>query len=103
MNTDEKVKNGTASRQNVTCIMAGRGWWVSTVPVRILRAQGWPMELKLTVEERDLLLQILEEHHRDLLWEIAHTDHHHFKHVLKSKERVLESLQEKLVGELTPR
>ena len=103
MNPDEKVKNGTASPANVTCIMAGGREWVSTVSVRIPRAQGWPMELKLTVEERDLLLQILEEHHRDLLWEIAHTDHHHFKHVLKSKESVLESLQEKLAGELARR
>lgn len=58
------------------------------------------MELKLTVEERDLLLQVLEEHHRDLVWEIAHTDHHHFKQVLKIKAKLLEGLQEKVVGEL---
>ena len=61
------------------------------------------MELHLSAEQRDLLLEILEERHRELLWEMAHTDHHHFKQVLRSKERVVESMLEKVAGELAAR
>ncbi|MGI9101366.1 MAG: hypothetical protein ACR2IF_02875 [Terriglobales bacterium] len=58
------------------------------------------MELHLTSDERQLLQEILLDRHRDLLREIAHTDHHHFKQVLKTKEKVLAALVEKLAGEL---
>ena len=37
------------------------------------------MELTLSSEEQQLLLQILEQRHRELLKEISHTDHHQFK------------------------
>lgn len=61
------------------------------------------MEITLTTEEQELLKEILEERHRELRKEIFKTDHHHFKEVLKAKEKVMESLLEKLgARELAP-
>jgi hypothetical protein len=54
------------------------------------------MELTLTTAERELLLEILEQHHRELFREIARTDHREFKSVLKNKETLLESVINKL-------
>ncbi len=54
------------------------------------------MELHLTPQEQELLTEILEEHHRELRQEIFHTDHHDFKMALKEKERILESLLDKV-------
>jgi hypothetical protein len=53
---------------------------------------GTITSLTLTEEERDLMQEILEERHRTLLLEISHTDHHHFKVVLRKKAEMLESL-----------
>ena len=50
------------------------------------------MELQLTPEERELLLELLEEHHRCLVLEIARTDHQHFRQVMRTKQKVLEEL-----------
>ena len=54
------------------------------------------MELYLTSEQRQLLQEILEERHRELLREIAHTDHLHFKEVLRVKVKMVESLLEEV-------
>jgi hypothetical protein len=54
------------------------------------------MELTLTSSERELLLEILKEHHHELFREICRTDHREFKSVLKSKEKLLESVISKL-------
>ena len=54
------------------------------------------MEMMLTNEEGQLLLEILEDHHRELFREIAQTDHREFKSVLKNKETLLESVINKL-------
>ena len=61
------------------------------------------MELHLTSDQRQLLQEILEERHRELLREIAHTDHHHFKEVLRTKARAVESLVDKVADELVTR
>jgi hypothetical protein len=53
-------------------------------------------ELALNDEERNLISEILEERQRSLLMEIAKTDHHDFKLVLQKKERLLESLLDRL-------
>jgi hypothetical protein len=53
---------------------------------------GTMTSLTLTEEEKDLMQEILEERHRTLLLEISHTDHHHFKVVLRKKAEMLESL-----------
>jgi len=54
------------------------------------------MELTLTVEERELVLEILGHRHRELLREISHTDHHEFKLALRKKEQLLESIENRL-------
>jgi len=54
------------------------------------------MELTLTTAEREFLLEILEEHHRELFREISATDHREFRSVLKNKETLLESVVNKL-------
>lgn len=56
------------------------------------------MELTLSVEEQELLLNILEERHSELLKEIWHTDKHEFKKLLRRKEELLESLVCRLKG-----
>jgi hypothetical protein len=54
------------------------------------------MELTLTSAERELLLEILEQHQHELLREIAKAKHQEFKSALKNKEKTLESLANKL-------
>jgi len=53
------------------------------------------MELLLTSDEGELLLEVLEEHHRALLREISRTKHHEFKLALKNKEKLLVSILDK--------
>jgi len=53
---------------------------------------GTTVSLALSAEERELIQEILEERHRTLLVEISHTDHHHFKTVLRKKAELLESV-----------
>lgn len=54
------------------------------------------MELKLETEEQELLLDILEQRHRDLLTEISHTDYREFKQELRRKEMLLDSMLSRL-------
>jgi hypothetical protein len=54
------------------------------------------MELTLTNEERELLLEVLEERHRELLREISRTHHHEFRAALRKNERLLENIVNKL-------
>ena len=54
------------------------------------------MELTLTIEERELLLEILGERHSALLREISHTDHREFKLALRKREKLLESVVDRL-------
>jgi len=54
------------------------------------------MELTLTVEEWELLLEILDERHSALLREISHTDHREFKIALRRREKLLESVVNRL-------
>jgi hypothetical protein len=61
------------------------------------------MELHLTSDQRRLLQEILEERHRELLREIAHTDHLHFKEVLRKKAKALESILEGVAEESVKR
>jgi hypothetical protein len=50
------------------------------------------ISLTLSDAEKDLVQEILEERHRTLLLEISHTDHHHFKTLLRKKLDLLESV-----------
>jgi len=54
------------------------------------------MELTLSTEEQQLLLDILEQRHGELLKEISHTDHHEFKQALRKNEKLLESVLSRL-------
>jgi hypothetical protein len=54
------------------------------------------MELTLTLDEHQLLLEVLEGRQRELLHEIARTNHHRFKVALKNNERLLQVLIAKL-------
>jgi hypothetical protein len=54
------------------------------------------MELTLTHAEQELLMEILQEHHRELFRKIARTDHRELKGVLKNKEVLLDSMINKL-------
>jgi hypothetical protein len=54
------------------------------------------MELTLTSDERELLLEVLEGRQRELLREIARANHYQFEIALKNNERLLENLLGKL-------
>ena len=56
------------------------------------------MDLTLTYDEVELLVGILEQRHRELLKEIAHTDHHQFRKSLRKNEKTLESILIRLRG-----
>lgn len=54
------------------------------------------MELKLSAEEQEFLLNVLEQRRQELLAEISHTDRREFKQGLCSDENLLESLLSRL-------
>ncbi len=54
------------------------------------------MELRLTAEEENLLLGLLQEHQTHLLREIAKADHHEFRDGLRNRCTVLERIIDKL-------
>ncbi len=54
------------------------------------------MELRLTEEEREFLMDVLGQHQHELLREISRTHHHEFKLTLKKNERLLESVLSRL-------
>jgi len=59
------------------------------------------MEVKLTSEEEDLLMETLEERDRALLDKISHGKAHAPRQALKKKEELLESIIRKLELERT--
>lgn len=50
------------------------------------------MELTLSAEEQEFLLNTLEQRQRELLKEIRHTDHREFRQELRRDEKILDSL-----------
>jgi hypothetical protein len=54
------------------------------------------MDLHLSAEERELLAEVLEERHTELMREIFRTDHHDFRLLLKRKEKILQAIMEKV-------
>lgn len=56
------------------------------------------MELTLTIEEREFLTNILEQHQREIVKEISHTDNREFRQVLRKNEKTIESLLRELRG-----
>ena len=59
------------------------------------------MELRLTDEERELLVQVLEERQAHFLHEIANAEHHEFRHALRKRCTMLEKVLEKLKAHAT--
>jgi hypothetical protein len=57
---------------------------------------GYVMSLDLTATERELLLEILEQHHTSMLRELSHTDTYDYKLFLKQRIDLLEKLKEKV-------
>jgi hypothetical protein len=58
------------------------------------------MELRLTPEEHELLTEVLEERRRELLHEISRTDHHAFRIILRKKQKLMESVLDKLAQDV---
>lgn len=56
------------------------------------------MELPLNTEEHQLLLDLVEQRHRELLKEISHTNHREFKEALRKNEKLIESILSHLRG-----
>jgi hypothetical protein len=54
------------------------------------------MELTFTVEEHELITEIMEEHHRELLREICRAEHREFKAVLRRREELVQGVLSKL-------
>jgi hypothetical protein len=54
------------------------------------------IQLMLTEEERDLLIEILENDKSDLRMEIASTDRLGYRDMLKNREALMKSIQQKL-------
>jgi hypothetical protein len=54
------------------------------------------MELRLTLEEEQLVADVLRRYQRELRLEISHTDHHEFKLRLRERAQLLERVLEKL-------
>jgi len=57
------------------------------------------MELQLTDHERQLLLEILQERHSNLIHEIARTDHRDYKHELQQRCSAIEGILKKVQAE----
>ena len=54
------------------------------------------MELPLTELEERLLLEVLEERHKNLIHEIARTEHREFKHELQARCLMIEGILQRL-------
>jgi hypothetical protein len=93
---------GAAAARRKTQNAHDKGYWVSLGSVYPITSDlhllytGGIMELTLTAEESELLVNILEQHHRQLSNEIFHTDHRDFKEVLREKQELLESVLNRL-------
>lgn len=59
-------------------------------------------ELKITRNEMELLLDVLEVQQRHLTTEISNTEAIHAKQELRNRERAIDRLVERLRGQLTP-
>ena len=54
------------------------------------------IQLKITEEERELLIEILENDISDLRMEIADTDRREYRDMLKNREAMMKKIQQKL-------
>lgn len=54
------------------------------------------MNLEITDEEREFLVELLEEKHKSLIHEISRTDTDDFEQMLKRRVEILEQLKGKI-------
>ena len=54
------------------------------------------VQFKITEEERELLIEILENDISDLRMEIADTDRREYREMLKNREVLMKKIQQKL-------
>jgi len=54
------------------------------------------MELRLSPQEHRLMLEILEDRYKNLIHEIARTDHREFKHDLQTRCSLIEDIIKKM-------
>lgn len=59
------------------------------------------MNINLTDEQAEVMREVLEQGYRELLLEIARSEHHEFTVTLRHREQLLKSILEKL-GALQP-
>ena len=59
------------------------------------------MVLEITNSERDLLFELIESAHREMIQEIDHTDTRNFRKLLKEKLELLEHVGAKIGAERT--
>ncbi len=59
------------------------------------------MEILLTREEKELVVEVLQERHRTLLKEIFRTHHHEYRDALRKREKLLERILNKLEAKET--
>ena len=57
------------------------------------------MNLDITEQEREILLEILKSGHLSLLDELHHTENYDYKQMLKQKDELLKSLRSRIEGE----
>lgn len=75
----------------------GRGGGVSfAMEMGRAAPRGGLMELHLSEEERELVLEILERRDLELQKEIRHTDHREFKQTLREKEKLIEGILDRV-------
>jgi len=55
------------------------------------------MQLLFTIDELQLVIDIFEQHSRQLMNEIAHTESSEFKHKLQNRQLFLDELENKLI------
>ncbi len=60
------------------------------------------MEITLSNEEKEFLIELLQERRDRFVHEISRTGSHDFKDLLRRKENVLEALLEKVRGIAAP-
>jgi hypothetical protein len=54
------------------------------------------VQLKITEEERELLMELLENDISDLRMEIADTDRREYREMLKNREALMKKIQQRL-------
>jgi len=54
------------------------------------------VQLKITEDERELLIELLENDISDLRMEIADTDRREYREMLKNREAMMKNIQQKL-------